>query len=51
MDTPLDWTSDAVRYDFFAQLPRPLAVMLACDIAALAPQPRVGAEAIDSARR
>lgn len=51
MPTPLDWTRDQVRFDFFAQLPRPLAVMLACDIAALAPQPPLGAEAIDAARR
>lgn len=51
MLTPLDWTCDQVRCDFFAELPRPLAVMLACDIAALTPQPPLGAEAIDTARR
>jgi hypothetical protein len=51
MSEPLKWSSDAVRLEFFAQLPRPLAVMLACDIAALPPQPPVGAEAIEWTRR
>jgi hypothetical protein len=51
METPLDWANDAVRYDFFAQLPRPLAVMLACDLAAMPPQAPVGAAAIEASRR
>jgi hypothetical protein len=51
MSDVLDWAVEPVRYEFFAQLPRPLAVMLACDVAALAPQPPLGAAAIDAARR
>lgn len=47
----MDWSQRQVREAFFARVPRPLAVMLACDVAALAPQTAAGAEAIDAARR
>jgi hypothetical protein len=48
---PDDWNDVIARLSFFQALPRPLAVLLACDLASLVPQSEPGRRAIDVARR
>ncbi len=49
-EIPVAWDHLIARVRFFRALPRPVAVVIACDLAALAPQDQVGRRAIDAAR-
>jgi hypothetical protein len=47
---PDDWSNPEARAEFFARLPKPLVVLIACDLAALTPHGALGLKAIDSVR-
>ncbi len=47
---PEDWSNPEARAEFFALLPKPLVVLIACDLAALTPHGALGVKAIDTVR-